>query len=270
MTEQHVTGEKKGSIFYLTFNRPEKRNEISFEMLEEIGKKVEPLVMDPEIRVIILRGEGKVFSAGIDFNSLGQLAGTFLGDVGGGGAAIRAEIHRGQQVLNRLESIEIPIISAMHGAVFGLGVEVALACDIRLMSADCTWGLPEAKFGLIADVGGTARLAKLLGPSRAMEILMTTNRYAAQQALDWGLINYLYPTKEELFEGAEKLAQDIIKTAPLPVGAFKKIIKRGAGVDLMTHLDMEASLQSIMIRSEDFKEGVKALMENRDPKWKRK
>ncbi len=270
MAEEKVKGDKKGNIFYLTFNRPEKRNAISFEMLEEINKLVEPIVMDPEIRVIIVRGEGRVFSAGIDFNSLGELTGTFLTDVGGGGAAIRAEIHRGQQVLNRLESIEVPIICAMHGGVFGLGVEVALACDIRLMSEDCTWGLPEAKFGLIADLGGTARLAKLLGQSRAMEILMTTNRYAARQALDWGLINYLYPSKAALFEGAEKLAQDIIKSAPLAVGAFKKIIKRGEGVDLMTHLDMEASMQSIMIRSEDFQEGVNALMENRDPNWKRK
>ena len=270
MAEQNVIGEKKGNIFYLTFNRPQKRNAISFEMLEEIGKLVEPLAMDPEVRVIIFRGEGKVFSAGIDFNSLGELAGTFLGDIGGGGASIRAEIHRGQQVLNRLESIEVPIICAMHGGVFGLGVEVALAGDIRLMSEDCIWGLPEAQFGLIADQGGTARLSKLLGQSRAMEILMTANRYAAQQALDWGLINYLYPTKEALFEGAEKLALDIIKSAPLAVGAFKKIIKRGEGVDLMTHLDMEVSMQSIMIRSEDFKEGVTALMEKREPVWKRK
>jgi enoyl-CoA hydratase/carnithine racemase len=270
MAEQNVIGEKKGNIFYLTLNRPQKRNAISFEMLEEIGKLVEPLAMDPEVRVIIFGGEGKVFSAGIDFNSLGELAGTFLGEVGGGGASIRAEIHRGQQVLNRLESIEVPIICAMHGGVFGLGVELALAGDIRLMSEDCIWGLPEAQFGLIADLGGTARLSKLLGQSRAMEILMTASRYSARQALDWGLINYLYPTKEALFEGAEKLAQDIIKSAPLAVGAFKKIIKRGEGVDLMTHLDMEVSMQSIMIRSEDFKEGVTALMEKREPVWKRK
>jgi len=270
MADNYVIGEKVENIFYLTFNRPEKRNAISFEMLEDISKLVETVIMDPDIRVVIFKGEGKVFSAGIDFNSLGQLAGTFLGDVGGGGASIRAEIHRGQQVLNRLESIEVPIICAIHGAVIGLGVEVALACDIRLMSEDCIWSLPEAQFGLIADLGGTARLSKLLGQSRAMEILMTTNRYSSQQALDWGLINYLYPTKEALFEGAEKLAKDIIKSAPLAVGAFKKIIKRGEGVDLMTHLDMEVSMQSIMIRSEDFKEGVEALMNKRDPVWKRK
>ncbi len=269
MTEQHVVGEKKHNIYYLTLNRPEKRNAISFEMLAEIGNLLEPLVRDPEIRIIILRGEGKVFSAGIDYNSLAQLAGDFLGDVGGGGAAVRAAIHQGQQILNRMQSIEIPIICAMHGGVFGLGVEIALACDIRLMSKDCTWSLPEAHFGLIADLGGTARLSKLLGPSRAMEILMTTHRYPARRALEWGLINDLYPTQDDLFAAADKLAREIIKSAPLPVGAFKKIINRGQGVDLMTHLDMEASLQSIMIRSEDFKEGVTALMEKRDPVWKK-
>jgi enoyl-CoA hydratase/carnithine racemase len=270
MAEKSVIGEKKNNIYYLTLNRPQKRNAISIEMLEEFCETVNSLAKDPEIRVIIVRGEGSVFSAGIDFNSLGQMAGTYLSDSAGGGAPIRADIHQAQQWLNRLETIEIPIICAMHGGVYGLGVEVSLACDIRLMSEDCTWGMPEAQFGLIADLGGTARLAKLLGPSRAMEILMTTNRYPAQQALEWGLINYLYATKEELMAGAEKLATDIIKSAPLPVGAFKRIINRGQGVDLMTHLDMEASMQSIMLRSEDFKEGVTALMEKRDPVWKRK
>ncbi|MBW1891781.1 MAG: enoyl-CoA hydratase/isomerase family protein [Deltaproteobacteria bacterium] len=270
MTEQRINCEKKGNIFYLTLNRPQKRNAISLEMLEEFCDTINPLAKDPEIRVIIVKGEGSVFSAGIDFNALGEMAGTYLSDEAGGGGLIRADIHQGQQWLNRLEAIEIPIICAMHGGVYGLGVEVALACDIRLMSEDCTWGLPEAQFGLIADLGGTARLAKLLGPSRAMEILMTTNRYPAQRALEWGLINYLYPTKEALYAGAEKLAADIIKSAPLPVGAFKKIINRGQGVDLMTHLDMEASMQSIMLRSEDFKEGVTALMEKREPSWKRK
>ncbi len=270
MVEKSIIGEKKGNIFYLTLNRPQKRNAISIEMLEEFCDTINLLAKDPEIRVIIVKGEGAVFSAGIDFNSLGEMAGTYLSDTGGGGVVIRADIHQGQQWLNRLEAIEIPIICAMHGGVYGMGVEVALACDIRLMSEDCTWGLPEAQFGLIADLGGTARLAKLLGPSRAMEILMTTNRYPARQALEWGLINYLYATKAELYAGAEKLAADIIKSAPLPVGAFKKIINRGQGVDLMTHLDMEASMQSIMLRSEDFKEGVSALMEKRAPSWKRK
>jgi enoyl-CoA hydratase/carnithine racemase len=152
MAEISVIGEKKNNIYYLTLNRPQKRNAISIEMLEEFCETVNFLAKDPEIRVIIVKGEGSVFSAGIDFNSLGQMAGTYLSDAAGGGAPIRADIHQAQQWLNRLEAIEIPIICAMHGGVYGLGMEVALACDIRLMSEDCTWGLPEARGGGLEEI----------------------------------------------------------------------------------------------------------------------
>jgi enoyl-CoA hydratase/carnithine racemase len=173
MTE--LLEERNGPIYTLTLNRPEKRNALPFEMLGDICQKVEDLIVDPEIRGIIIKGNGKVFSAGVDFDSLGMLAGHFLGDQAAGGAPIRAVVYKYQQYLNRLESIEIPIVCAMHGAVFGMAV-----------------------------------------------------------------------------------------------GATKKIINRGEGVDLMTQLDMEVSYQSILLRSEDFQEGVTALMERRDPVWKRK
>jgi len=103
---------------------------------------------------------------------------------GAGGAALRAQIYKFQQYFNRLEAVEVPIIFAMHGRALGLAVELALACDIRLMSEDCIWSMPELKMGVIADVGGTSRLSRLLGPSRAMESLMTGRDYSAQQALD--------------------------------------------------------------------------------------
>jgi enoyl-CoA hydratase/carnithine racemase len=269
MTDQAVIGEKKGSIFYITLNRPEKRNAISFEMLEEITRMVEDLVIDPDVRVIIVKGEGKVFSAGVDFNSLAGLVGRFMPDTAAGGAPIRADISRFQNLLNRLETIEIPIICAMHNRAYGLGVEFSLVCDIRLMSDDCLWGMQELKFGIIPDLGGTARLSRVVGQSRAMEILMTGKMYSAQQALDWGIVSYIYPP-DRLFAEAESLARDIIKMAPLAVGAAKRVIKRGEGVDLMTHLDMEVGMQSMLLRTEDFKEGVQALIEKRDPQWKRK
>jgi len=198
-----------------------------------------------------------------------MLAGRFLGDQAAGGAPIRADIHKYQQYLNRLESIEIPIVCAMQGAVLGMALELALACDIRLMSDECLWGLPEHQFGLIADLGGTSRLHRTIGAARAMEVLMTGKRYPAAKALEWGLVNHLYP-EDTLAAEAEKLVMDISRMAPLAVGATKKIIKRGEGVDLMTQLDMEVSYQSILLRSEDFQEGITALMEKRDPVWKRK
>ena len=269
MPDNHLSGKKNDGVYTITLNRPDKRNAINKEILMGICEQAEGQVADSEIRAIIIKGEGKVFSAGVDFNSLGAEVGPFLGDAGAGGASLRALIYQYQQYLNRLEAVEIPVICAMHGRVLGLGVELALACDIRLMSADCVWAMPEVKMGLIADLGGTTRLARLLGPARAMEVLMTANEYTAQQALDWGLISYLHPP-EELLAAAEKMARDITAAAPLAVGAFKKIIKRGEGLDLMTQLDMEVNLQSILLRTEEFQEGIQALIEKRPAKWKRK
>jgi len=269
MADNYLAGEKSGSIYTITLNRPEKRNAINVEMLTGLCEMVEHQVSDPEIRAIILKGAGKIFSAGVDFNSLGAEVGVCLGEAEAGGAGLRALIYRFQQYLNRLEAVEVPIICAMHARALGLAVELALACDIRLMSEDCVWSMPELKMGVIADVGGTSRLARLLGPSRAMEILMTGRDYNAQQALDWGLINYYY-SADNLIGEAEKMAQDIALTAPLAVGAVKKIIKRGDGVDLMTQQDMEANHNSILLRTADFQEGITAMMEKRPAKWKKR
>ena len=269
MTENYLAGEKKGNIYTITLNRPEKRNAITVEMLTGICEMAECQTGDPEIRAIIIKGEGKIFSAGVDFNSLGAEVGACLGEGGAGGAPLRALIYRFQQYFNRLEAVEIPIICAMHGRALGLGIELALACDIRLMSDDCIWAMPELKLGVIADLGGTSRLARLLGPSRTMEIFLTARDYTAQQAVDWGLVNYIYPEKG-LFAEAEKMTLEMAVTAPLAGGAVKKIIKRGDGVDLMTQLDMEASHNSILLRSEDFQEGLTAMMEKRAAKWKKR
>ena len=269
MTDNNLVGKKNGSIYTISLNRPEKRNAITVEMLTGICELAERQADDPDIRAIILRGEGKVFSAGVDFNSLGAEVGARLGEGGAGGAPLRALIYRFQQYFNRLESVEIPIICALHGRALGLGIELALACDIRLMSEDCIWALPELKLGVIADLGGTSRLSRLIGPARTMEIFLTARDYTARQALDWGLANYTYPEKDLIAE-AEKMARDMAVTAPLAGGAVKKIIKRGDGVDLMTQLDMEANLNSILLRTEDFQEGLTAMMEKRDAKWKKR
>jgi len=233
MSENYLAGEKKGNIYTISLNRPKKRNAITVEMLSGLCELVEKQATDPDIRAIIIKGAGKIFSAGVDLNSLGA-----------------ALIYRFQQYFNRLEAVEIPIICAMHGRTLGLGIELALAGDIRLMSDDCIWAMPELKLGVIADLGGTSRLSRLLGPSRTMEIFLTARDYTAQQAVDWGLVNYIYP-QEDLIAEAEKMARDMAATAPLAGGAVKKIIKRGDGVDLMTQLDMEANHNSMLLRTED-------------------
>jgi enoyl-CoA hydratase/carnithine racemase len=269
MTENYLTGEKKENIYTIAFNRPEKRNAITVEMLISLCEMVESQAEDPQIRAIILKGEGSIFSAGVDFNSLGGAVLPYMGDAGAGGAPLRALIFKFQQYINRLEAVELPIICAMHGRVLGVGLEIALACDILLMADDCVWGMPELKLGAVADLGGTSRLSRVLGAFRAMEVFMTARNYTARQALDWGLVNYLYP-QADLVREAENLAQDICGSAPLAVGTAKKIIKRGEGVDLMTQLDMEANLNSILLRTEDFQEGITAMMERRPAQWKKR
>jgi enoyl-CoA hydratase/carnithine racemase len=269
MSDNNLVGEKKGNIYTLSLNRPAKRNAINVKMFAGICEMVEDQAGDPDIRAIILKGEGEMFSAGVDFNSLGAEVGACLGEGGAGGTSLRALTYRFQQYFNRLEAAEIPIICVMHGRALGLGIELALACDIRLMSDDCIWAMPELKLGVIADVGGTSRLARLMGPSRAMEIFLTAREYTARQALDWGLVNYIYPAKD-LLEEAGKMVRDMAATAPLAGGAVKKIIKRGDGLDLMTQLDMEANYNSILLRTEDFQEGLSAMMEKRNAKWKKR
>lgn len=269
MSETYLAGEKKGSTFTITLNRPEKRNAITVEMLTGVCEMAESQTGDPDIRAIILKGEGQIFSAGVDFNSLGAEVGACLGEAGAGGALLRALIFRFQQYFNRLEAVETPIICAMHGRALGLGIELALACDIRLMGDDCVWAMPELKLGVIADLGGTSRLSRLIGPSRAMEIFLTARKYTAQQAADWGLVNYIYP-QDDLIAEAEKMAGEMTATAPLAGGAVKKIIKRGEGVDLMTQLDMEANHNSILLQTEDFHEGLSAMMEKRPARWKKR
>jgi enoyl-CoA hydratase/carnithine racemase len=267
--ENQLLAEKRDHIFHITLNRPEKRNAMPFEWLPEICALVEGQLTDPAVRCVMIRGAGPVFSAGVDFNSLGALVGRFMADHAAGGATIRADINQYQQYLNRLETIEIPIICAIHGRVFGMALELALACDIRLMSDDCLWSIPEARFGLVADLGGTARLSRTIGASRAMEALMTGRQYTADQAMAWGLVNAVHP-EADLFSAADALAADIAKMAPMAVGAFKTIIKKGSDQDLASQLDMEVAMQSILLRTDDFQEGVAALMEGRAPVWKRK
>lgn len=269
MTTEQIRGEKKGPIYNIILNRPEKRNAITAEMMQGICHLAEAQLADPEIRAIILKAAGPIFSAGIDFFALGSEVGPMMGEADGGGARLRALIHQYQQYMNRLEAVELPIICAMHGKVLGMGTEIALACDLRLMSQECRWGLPELRLGLIADLGGTSRLTRIVGQTRAMEILMTGNEFSADQALAWGLVNDA-PAAEDLVAAAEKLAADIVKCAPLAVGATKKVLKRGEGVDLMTQLDMEVNLQSILLRTDDCQEGLTALMEKRPPDWKRR
>ncbi len=267
MAEELIKVRVEGELAYLGLNRPEKRNAISTPMLRAIPEALAK-ADQPGVRAIILYGEGPVFSAGIDFSSFGG-----EGSVQGG-SSNRADLSRfrgfigeSQAALNRLESIEKPVIGALHGYVGGLGLELALACDARIAAAGTRLGMPEVRIGLIPDVGGTTRLTRTVGYAHAKELIMTARMIDAEEAAAIGLVNRVVESGRHL-GAAEDLAREIARNAPLAVGLAKRIIDKGHGLDKMSFMELEALAQSALLLTEDFAEGAQALAQRRDPKFK--
>jgi enoyl-CoA hydratase/carnithine racemase len=255
-----ITSRREGALLYVAMNRPEKRNALHREMLVELVDAIAAAERTPDVRAVILYGEGAVFSAGVDF---GMLAGDVQGEAP---LPFRTLVGDMQAALARIEAIEKPVIAAMHRYVPGLGLELALACDLRIATADCELGLPEVRVGLVPDVGGTTRLVRTVGYARAKELVMTGRMIRAEEALAIGLVHNVVPPGEHL-AAAAKLGEQIAANAPLAVGLAKRLVDLGANVDKQTFLAMELLAQSILLRTEDAREGARALAERRPPRF---
>ncbi len=256
-----------GEIAYIALNRPEKRNAISDEVLQALPKALAE-VDRPEVRAVIIYGEGAVFSAGIDFTSLASDTGAQSGAGGGPDLTrFRRFVHASQASLDALERIEKPVIGALHGYVGGLGLELALACDARIAALGTKLGMPETRIGLVPDVGGTMRLTRTVGYARAKELIMTARMIDAVEAERIGLVNRVVALGTQI-AAAEELAREIARNAPLAVGLAKRIIDIGQSVDKSTFMDLESLAQSSLFQTEDFREGAAALVQRRDPKFK--
>jgi len=267
MAENAITTRIEGELAYLILNRPEKRNAINQQMLRAIPAALDELDR-PEVRAIILYGEGQAFSAGIDFTSLSNDSGARSGEGGGPDMQrFRRFVAESQASLNRLESIEKPVIGALHGFVGGLGLELALACDARIAATGARLGMPEVRIGLVPDVGGTTRLTRTVGYAFAKELIMTARMIDAQAAEKIGLVNRVVAEGTHL-AAAEELAREMARNAPLAVGLAKRIIDKGHGLDKMTFQELEMLAQSSLITTEDFREGATALAQRRDPHFK--
>ncbi|HZP43298.1 MAG TPA: enoyl-CoA hydratase/isomerase family protein [Candidatus Binatia bacterium] len=253
-----VRSRRDGALLLLGLNRPEKRNALHRELLHELVDAVVAAERERDVRAIVIYGEGPVFSAGVDF---GMLAGDVASD-----EPFRSRIGAMQAALSRLEAVEKPVIGALHRYVPGLGLELALACDLRVATADCELGLPEVKLGLVPDVGGTARLVRTVGYARAKELVMTGRMIGAAEAHAIGLVHEVVPPGEHL-AAATRLAEGIAANAPLAVGLAKRLVDLGSNVDTHTFLQMELLAQSVLLRTEDAAEGARAALERRPPRF---
>ncbi|HTY23086.1 MAG TPA: enoyl-CoA hydratase-related protein [Desulfomonilaceae bacterium] len=264
-----VTYHREGHLGFITLNRPEKLNAINMALWNALGTVVDQAGQDTEARVILVRGEGRCFSAGLDLSPdnevLSQITGT---PDASQKMAFYKDLRRLHQIHNNLECLRQPTIGVIHGHCIGAGLELALCCDIRFCSADAKFALPEAKFAIITDVGGLQRLPQVVGKAHAREMAFRGHRIDAKRAQAIGLVNDVYPDKEALDRGAEEIALEIAGNAPLAVQGAKDVFLLNEEVPLDRALDYNAAKSSMILPSEDLLEAISAYLQKREAKFK--
>lgn len=253
-----------GAIFEIILNRPDKRNAIRIQMLQDIASAVLQAEQTHGVRVILVRGEGTCFSAGLDLMTMGGMPEA----LGENWRELGNEATRlWQRSIQRLQDSSLPTIALMHSYAIGAGLELALGCDLRIAADNTAMSLEEARIGIIPDAGGTTRLTHLIGAARAKELIFTGRRIDAPTALHMGIVNQVV-SPEELLEAGQKLAEEIMLSAPRAVAAAKRVINSLHNTAEGFHLEMVE--QFPLFHSEDLAEGVQARIERRPPNWKGK
>jgi enoyl-CoA hydratase/carnithine racemase len=265
--------ERDGHVGRLVLNRPEKLNSFTIEMWRELRELGRDLCADPEdLRALVVIGAGRAFSSGIDTTVF----------TGGGGqdaitegpdAGTRHEnpmvdgIMRTQESFSWLEVAPFATIAAVRGYALGAGLQIALACDVRVFAHGVSVGLLEHKYGIIPDLGGTQRLPRIVGPGKAKQMVFTAARIDGDEAHRIGLCEELVPD-EELEETALTLAARIAKQPPLAVREAKRAMNAALDVPIADGLRIEAEAQSVCLPSNDMKEAITAVIEQREPVYR--
>ncbi len=253
-----VSVEDDGRIRHVILDRPEKRNAINNEMVAALRDTVREAGDDGEVHCVIVRGAGPCFSAGVDVFELGAL--------GHQTDSLRPFRRLCLEIVNQLEEMAKPTIAQIHGPCLGLGAEIAVACDMRVMAEDAKFGLPEVKLGLIPDVGGSTRLPALVGLGRAKELIMTGRTIDAAECHRIGLANRL-ATVDGVATETQELADELLAAAPLAVGHSKQVLNGVARPTVAASLELEGAIQQTLVATEDFREAGSAFVEKREPRW---
>src|SRR5947208_13545489 len=250
--------EDRGAVRHVVMTRAEKRNAMNGEMVLALGDAFREAAMDDSVRVVVVRGDGPMFSSGMDLGSLADLSADPSGL-----RPFRAEVLRAWNVL---EEMTKPTICQIHGACIGGAMELALACDMRVMAEDAVIGLLEARIGLLPDVGGCSRLPAVVGVGRAKELVMTGKVIDGREAHRIGFANRIAPA-DELDAVTAALCDELLACAPLAVGLSKRIVDASARPALAVTLEQEVAAQERLAASDDFAEGARAFQEKRDPEY---
>ncbi len=256
MDFEHLTFEVEGALALVTFRRPEALNALSRDVLFELAEIPELVAEQEGVQAVIFTGEGKAFVAGADIAEIAGITDVFAG---------REFSLLGQDVFTGIASMPQVTIAAINGYALGGGLELALACDLRVASTKAKLGLPEVGLGLIPGFGGTQRLPRLIGVGRALDLILTGRHVPAEEALALGLVNRV---DEDALGAAKALAKEITKNGPIALSLAKEAVFRGIDVPLPEALEIEADLFGLVTQTGDFKEGTKAFLEKRKPNFK--
>ena len=247
----------------ITLNRPDKLNAINYEVLSELGQAIDEINEMAEVRVVVIKGAGRAFSSGTDLQALGS------GKIDRTRPGYRYHLGQHQEVYSRIERLEKPVIAQIHGYALGGAMELALACDFRIATKDTRFALPEVIYGIIPDLGGCQRLVRAVGLLKAKELVMMGRTIDGVEAERIGFINRAVEP-EALEVEVKKWAEELMPLPPLAVGLGKRMVDKALDMDILTSLDVNAQVQSMLIKTEDFTEAMRARVEKRRPQFKGK
>jgi enoyl-CoA hydratase len=267
--ENLATYHREGYVGLITLNRPEKRNALSLALWNALDDAIHLAAEDEEARVFLLRGEGKSFCSGLDLSAANEIT-SALGGTPGASQKLNffKLVKRTQDIHTRLERLTRPTVAVIHGHCLGAGLELVLCCDIRLCSQETIFALPEAKLGLITDVGGLQRLPKIVGPGHAREMAFRGHQFDAARAQAVNLVNDVYVDKEALDAKAMEMAEEIASNPPLAVQGAKEVMLFDEEVPLNQSLDYNAARSCMIVPSEDLFEAITAYTQKRKGEFK--
>lgn len=253
MNFETIILEKKDNYVQITINRPEKLNALNDQVFNDLDDAITAIELDRDIKALVITGSGeKAFAAGADIKELHQ-------------SDDRSGKHfseKGTKVFRRIEKMRIPVIAAVNGFALGGGCELSMACHIRYASENAKFGQPEVNLGIIPGYGGTQRLTKLIGKSRAMELILTGDIINSTEAEKIGLVNKVLPLSDLMIE-VEKLVEKILSKAPIAVSAAVECINSEEELSIDAGLAFESVKFGNVCGTDDFKEGTKAFIEKR-------
>jgi enoyl-CoA hydratase/carnithine racemase len=253
-----VLVERKGAVAWITLNRPASLNAINENMREQLPRAIRAADEDAEVRVIVVNGAGpRAFCAGADIKGFGE---------------VESPSHYRQSRIyahwiDAFEDVRKPVIAAIHGYCLGGGLEIALACDIRIAADDASFALPEVSRGTMPGAGGTQRLARVIGLGRALDMLLSAEAVNASEAHRIGLVSRLTP-RSDLFAETQKLAELVAGHAPIAVAFAKEAMRKGVDSNFKNGMKLETDLLTLLLTTEDRKEAGAAFREKRKPKFK--